>query len=114
MNYPPSFMFDRKGDLLIRASRGFGNLKDLSFNAGLLAIYHLGEDQYTNPFEGNKVLPINGSSGLTLNLTGAAYWQAGKRTRVGITAGLPLVVRDVRPDGLTRSWVLVPEISFAF
>jgi hypothetical protein len=114
MNYPPSFMFDRKGDLLLRALRGFGNRNDLNFNAGLLAIYHLGEDQYTNPFEGNKVLPVNGSSGLTLNLTGAAYWQAGKRTRVGITAGVPLIVRDVRPDGLTRSWVVAPEISLSF
>jgi hypothetical protein len=114
LNYPPSFQLDRKGDLLLRASRGFGTSKGFSFNTGLLAIYHLGEDSYTNPFEGNRVQPIDGSAGLTLNLTGAAYWQAGKRTRVGLQAGVPLVVRDVRPDGLTRSWVLAPEISWSF
>jgi hypothetical protein len=114
MNYPSTFSFKRRGDVLLKGSRAFTPSHNIAFNAGLLAIYHLGEDQYTNPFEGNRVLPIVGSSGLTLNVTGAAYWQAGKRTRLGITAGVPLVVRDVRPDGLTRSWVLAPEISWSF
>jgi hypothetical protein len=114
MNYPSTFSFDRKGDILLRAARSFAKGNHLAFNAGLLAIYHLGEDNYTNPFEGNRVTAIDGSQGLTLNLTGAAYWQAGKRTRLGLTAGVPVVVRDVRPDGLTRSWVLAPEISWSF
>ncbi len=113
-NYPPSFLFDRKGDVLLRASRNFNLGKPIVFNAGLLGIYHLGEDNYTNPFEGNMVIPIEGSSGLTLNFTGAAYWQVSEKTRLGITGGVPLVVRDVRPDGLTRSWVVAPEISWNF
>jgi hypothetical protein len=107
-------MLERKGDVLLRASRNFSSKGSFSFNTGLLGIFHLGEDSYTNPFESNMMLPINGSSGLTLNLTGAAYWQVGKQTRVGLTGGIPLVVRDVRPDGLTRSWVLSPEISWSF
>jgi hypothetical protein len=113
-NYPPSFMLDRKGDVLLRASRNFRPSPTVGFNTGLLGIFHLGNDKYTNPFEGNRVIPIEGSSGLTLNLTGAVYWQAGKNTQVGLTAGVPLVVRDVRPDGLTRSWVVSPEISWSF
>jgi hypothetical protein len=112
--YPPSFMLERKGDILLRASRSFQSKGSFSFNAGLLGIIHLGEDIYTNPFEGNMMLPITGSSGLTLNITGAAYWQLGTNIRVGLTGGIPMVVRDVRPDGLTRSWVLSPEISWTF
>ncbi len=114
MNYPSTFSFNRRGDVLLKGSRNFGKDNSLYFNAGLLAIYHLGEDEYTNPFEGNMIQPIDGSFGLTLNLTGAAFWQVGKKTRLGITAGVPLVVRDVRPDGLTRSWVIAPEVSWSF
>jgi hypothetical protein len=113
-NYPPTFRFKRKGDILLRGSRHFTAGDNFSINAGLLGIYHLGEDEYTNPFEGNLIVPINGSDGITLNVTMGAYWQAGSRTRLGITGGVPLVVRDVRPDGLTRSWVIAPEISWSF
>ncbi len=113
-NYPSTFKLDRKGDVLLRASRNFSSKGLFSFSTGLLGIIHLGEDSYINPFENNMVLPITGSSGLTLNVTGAAYWQIGKHTRVGLTGGIPLLVRDVRPDGLTRSWVLSPEISWRF
>jgi hypothetical protein len=113
-NYPPTFRFNRKGDVLLRATRIFAARNNFIFNAGLLGIYHLGEDKFTNPFDGKRVMAIDGSVGLTLNVTGAAYWQAGKRTRVGLSAGVPLVVRDVRPDGLTRSWVVSPEFSWTF
>ena len=113
-NYPPTFRFKRKGDVLMRGSRHFTAGENFSINAGLLGIYHLGEDEYTNPFEGNLIVPINGSDGITLNVTMGAYWQASSRTRIGITGGFPLMVRDVRPDGLTRSWVIAPEISWSF
>jgi hypothetical protein len=114
MNYPRTFQLERKGDVLLRGARNFNVNPSLNFNAGLLGIFHLGEDQYTNPFEGNNKFSIVGSSGLTLNLTGSAFWQVGNHTRFGLTGGVPLAVRDVRPDGLTRSWVLIPEFSFSF
>lgn len=113
-NYPSTFRLNRKGDALLRATRHFGAGKNLMWNTGLLAILHMGEDEYTNPFEGNRKVAIAGSSGLTLNLTGAAYYKLGKKTTLGLNAGIPLVVRNVRPDGLTRSWVIAPEISWSF
>jgi len=113
-NYPSTFRLKRKGDALLRATRHFGTGKKLMWNTGLLAILHMGEDEFTNPFEGNRKVAIAGSSGLTLNLTGAAYYKLGKKTTLGLNAGIPLVVRDVRPDGLTRSWVIAPEISWSF
>ncbi|MCU0374753.1 MAG: hypothetical protein MUF24_05545 [Chitinophagaceae bacterium] len=113
-NYPSTFRLNRKGDALLRATRHFGTGKKLMWNTGLLAILHMGEDEFTNPFEGNRKVAIAGSSGLTLNLTGAAFYKLGKKTTLGLSAGIPLVVRDVRPDGLTRSWVIAPEISWSF
>jgi hypothetical protein len=113
-NYPSTFKLNRKSDFLLRATRNFSAGNHVSFNAGFLGIYHLGEDEFTMPFDGNKVMSIEGSSGLTLNVTGAVYWQSGKRTRLGLSAGIPLMVREVRPDGLTRSWVIAPEVSWTF
>lgn len=99
MNYPPTFRLERRGDVLLRGGRNFNVNPSLNLNVGLLGILNLGEDKYTNPFECNSKISIEGSSGLTLNVTGSAFWQVGKNTRVGLTGGVPLVVRDVRTDG---------------
>jgi hypothetical protein len=114
LNYPETNRFQRKGDVLLRGSRNFSAGQKWQFNAGVLAIFHLGEDRYVNPFMGQDAVSIAGSSGTTLNLTGAVWFDAGKRTRLGLTGGVPLAVREVRPDGLTRQWVLAPEIRWNF
>ncbi len=112
--YPPAFRFDRKGDVLLRGVRNFKINDKVVINTGLLGIFHLGKDTYTMQFEGNRTIDIAGSDGLTLNITSAAFWNIGTRARLGIVAGVPLAVRQVRPDGLTRSWVVAPEISWSF
>lgn len=112
--YPPSNRFQRRGDLLFRAGKNFTAGPKWSFTAGLLSIFHLGKDRYAaiQPFQQLRV--INGSEGLTINLTGSAWLRLSKKTRLGLSAGKPLLVRDVRPDGLTRSWIISPEISWQF
>lgn len=113
-NYPSTFQLNRKADALVRAVKRFGAGKKFTWNLGVLAILHLGEDRFTNPLEGNQSMFIQGSSGLTLNLTGAAFYKISKKAVIGLSAGGPQVVRDVRPDGLTRRWVIAPEISWSF
>lgn len=110
--YPPSNQFVRRADGLARVAYMFPLTTTVSLNAGLLGIYHIGEDTYTDQNE--RVRAIAGSSGLTLNATLAGWWTISPKTRLGFTAGTPLVVREVRPDGLTRSVVFAPEISWAF
>jgi hypothetical protein len=112
--YPPSNDFDRKGDVLLRAAYLFSAPNKLSFTAGLLGIYHLGEDTYINANIRPGPIPLKGSQGLTLNVTASVRYPISKRISAGITGGLPLAVRDVRPDGLTRSFVIAPEIRMAF
>ncbi len=111
--YPPSRQLMRKADILLRGTRQFNFSPKWTANAGMLAIWHLGEDEYLEP-DFNSPKEINGSEGLTLNVTSGIWWQASSRTRVGLTGGFPLVIRDVRPDGLTRSFVIGPEISFSW
>ena len=113
--YPPSYRLLRKSDILLRASRSLVNRPSWQMNAGLLGIYHIADDEYTNPLSSNSNrIPIVGSKGLTLNATAHAVWQLNKRALIGLTAAVPLIIRDVRPDGLTRSWVIAPEFVFRF
>lgn len=112
--YAPGNDFNRKGDLLLRVARQFNSDKRVSVNAGLLGIYHLGEDTYIDANISSKPIAIAGSAGLTLNVTATAFWKVSEKWSIGLQGGIPLVVREVRPDGLTRSFVLAPEIRFNF
>ena len=113
-NYPPSNDFNRKGDALLRAAYMLKIMEKLSFNVGLLGIYHLVEDTYIDAAKSNQPILIKGSRGLTLNATVAGFWKVGNKLSIGFSAGKPLVNRDVRPDGLTRSFVFAPEFRLNF
>jgi hypothetical protein len=112
--YPPGNSFNRKGDLLLRTNYAFIQKEKGKLTAGLLGIYHLGEDTYRDALESVSPIPIKGSEGLTLNLTAAGDMMLSKRLSLGLVFGVPLVVRDVRPDGLTRRFVLAPQVLFHF
>ncbi len=114
MNYPPTNDFNRKGDVLLRVGKNFNLGNKLILNAGVLSIFHLGEDEYIDANISNDPIAIKGSDGVTVNITGAVWWQVNNRTRLGFTGGVPVVSRDVRPDGLTRNFVFAPEISLNF
>lgn len=114
LKYPKSNDFDRKADVLLRANYNIKQSNKIKLNAGLLGIYHLGKDTYIDGNISNKPLEINGSDGLTLNITGAAQFALSKKIDVGLLAGVPLVVRDVRPDGLTRSFSISTDFIFKF
>lgn len=110
--YQPSNDFNRKSDVLLKATYDIVQSKWL-IKAGLLAIYHVGNDTYINGNISNRPIALKGSAGLTLNAIGG-IWYRSKNVTLGIVAGAPFVVRDIRPDGLTRSFVASPEISFNF
>lgn len=108
--YLPTRDFDRKGDVLLRITYQLTLRKNLSLQPGLLGIYHLGEDTYYDPAT-NRRTALAGSKGSTVNATVAVHWKTRKLT-VGLTGGTPLATRDARPDGLTRSFVLLPEVQW--
>ena len=112
--YLPSNDFNRKSDALIRVSYLFNATKKININAGLLAIYHFSNDTYIDGNVSNNAIEIKGSNGLTLNATAIANYKINNKISLGLTVGVPLVVRDFRPDGLTRQFVISPEIIFNF
>ncbi len=112
--YIPSNDFNRKGDVLLRVLYKHTLNDHFRFNAGLLSIYHLGKDSYIDGNISNKPIAIKGSDGLTLNASIAGWYALTKKITIGLTAAVPLAIRDTRPDGLTRSFVLAPEISWSF
>lgn len=110
--FAPANRFKRKGDVLLRVGYSIIPAGKFTLGAGLLGIYHLGKDSYTTA--SNTELRLQGSEGLTLNGTIVASYRTSKRLSIGLNGGVPFVVRDIRPDGLTRKFSISPELIFHF
>jgi len=104
--------FERQPDILFHVSRAFDLTDKLTLTPGLLPIYHLGEDHFTD-IDGVKQ-SIDGSEGLTLNATIYFDYKIRESGSLEFNLGFPLVVRDARPDGLTRSFVFGVGYNYAF
>ncbi|MGE0636538.1 MAG: hypothetical protein AB7G44_08505 [Bacteroidia bacterium] len=109
--YFVSNKLNRGDDMLLRAEKIF-ILKKLNLSAGLLGIYRLNKDKYTDASGTEQEL--TGSNGLTVNITGSATYVFEPKQSFGLNFGFPVVVRETRADGLTRSMVvsLVYQINF--
>lgn len=112
--YAPGNDFNRKGDVLLRLACQLAWKKNWNWNASVLNIYHLGEDTYIDGNISNSPLRIAGSKGLTVNITSLLSYKVSSALTLGVSGGVPLLVRKVRPDGLTRAFALTPEIHFNF
>lgn len=104
--------FQRSGDVLLRVSYPFHLGQKITLTPSLLPIYHLANDQYTD--RQGAIQEIEGSQGLTLNGNLYFDYALNENSALQLNAGLPFVVRDVRPDGLTRSFVANLEYRFKF
>ena len=109
--YFESNLLDRGDDALLRIERIF-NIKKFSCTAGLIGIYRMQKDKISN-FQ-NEEIDVNGSDGLTLNLTGSTQYNFSQKFSLNISFGMPLIVREVRPDGLTRKLVLNTSLNYIF
>jgi hypothetical protein len=104
--------FRRKGDVLIRIAYPVIDHGRCKVTASLLPIYHLANDQYTDDL--NIVRDINGSKGLTLNGNLFFDYHINSKKSIQLNAGVPFIVRDARPDGLTRSFIVNLEYKIKF
>jgi hypothetical protein len=82
------------------------------FKPNLLFIYHLGQDSYETIF--GKRESISGSDGLTINGNLISSYNFNKTNSLELSLATPFLVRDIRPDGLTRKFVagLIYKVSF--
>lgn len=111
-DFPTTNLFERKPDALLRATYTIitPNRK-FSFKPNVLFIYHLGKDTYEDIYGLRKA--IDGSEGFTINgnLISAYHFKTGT---IELSLATPFVVRDVRPDGLTRKYTAAISYSFGF
>ena len=104
--------FKRSGDILLRVSYPITLGKKFTLTPSLLPIYHLANDKFTD--ETNVQQEIIGSQGLTLNGNLYMDYQINRKNIIQINMGVPFVVRDARPDGLTRSFIVNLEYKINF
>lgn len=104
--------FKRSGDVLLRVSYPIKFAEKFKLTPSLLPIYHLTNDKYTDEFNVEK--EIIGSQGLTLNGNIYLDYEINSKHFLQLNVGMPFVVRDVRPDGLTRSIIANLEYRIKF
>lgn len=104
--------FKRAADVLFRATYLYKLNDKLTISPSLLPIYHLANDKFTDFF--NVESEIKGSNGLTLNGNLYFNYKLNNTSALELSLGSPFVVRDTRPDGLTRSFVANLEYKILF
>src|SRR6478672_12648277 len=104
-DFPSTNLFQRQSDALFRTTyRIITDNKKFTFKPNVLFIYHLGEDSYENIFGQRET--IEGSDGVTINGNLISTYHINSQNSIELSLATPFVVRDIRPDGLTRSFVL--------
>ena len=112
-NFPSTNLFQRKPDALFRVTYTLRTKKNkFSCKPNLLFIYHLGQDSFENRF-GNRIA-ISGSEGLTVNANVISAYSFSKSKSLELSLASPLAVRTIRPDGLTRRFVVGLQYKVSF
>lgn len=112
-DFPSTNLFERKSDALFRTTYTYQTPnKKLTFKPNVLFLYHLGEDSYENIFSQRET--IKGSDGLTINGNLITSYSLNSKSSLELSLATPFVVRDIRPDGLTRAFTagLTYKVSF--
>lgn len=94
----------RKSDLLLRIEHFVNINKKWKGALGVLPILHLDKDEITLKDGTNRILENSG--GLTLNANLGLNYQLNDFNSLKLSLSAPLIIRDVRPDGLTRAVVI--------
>lgn len=111
-NYHPSNRFSRKSDVMLRLTYIRPDVfLGMDLRPGFLALWHAGRDTYAD--SQGRTHSIDGSQGLTLNANVAAVFPVAPQQSVELLLAFPMITRDARPDGLTRSLVLSAEYQLA-
>jgi len=103
-HYESSRHLSRGADLILRLERGF-QFNKLSVVLGVLPILRLSNSEIE--LEPGMVEEVDGSDGLTLNITSGASYQLNKSTFIRLNMGGPVITREKAPDGLFRDSVFI-------
>lgn len=112
IQFPSTNGFQRKPDFLVRTSYQWELRDGIVLTPGILAIFHVLDDEFTDA-NGNRQ-PIGGSAGMTLNSNISFTYSINKRNSLELSFASPFKTRTVRPDGLTRAFVIGGEYRYGF
>ncbi len=104
--------YKRSGDLLLRVSYPVQLNANIVLTPSILPIYHFADDSYTS-ISGSEQT-IYGSKGITVNMNLYLTYSLNPSDRIEVSYGSPARARTVRPDGLTRSYVVTLEYQTIF
>lgn len=107
--YWSSNKLKRGSDLSIRFSKGW-NLKKIDLYAGALGFIRLEKDSYVN--KNKERVKIDGSTGLTLNVSLGASYKISDNIRFHVNLGRPVIARPIHADGTLRSIQINTGLSF--
>lgn len=112
-DFPTTNLFERKSDLLLRSMYTFqSKSQKLTYKPNLLFIYHLGNDTFEDIFGSRK--EIKNSEGLTINANFISNYKINATNSIEASLAFPLLFREIRPDGLTRSLTLGINYKYSF
>lgn len=112
-DFPTTNLFDRKSDALFRTTYTIKPTNSkFMFKPNVLFIYHLGEDTFENQFSQRET--IEGSDGLTINGNLITSYQLNNRNSIELSLAAPFLIREIRPDGLTRGFVAGVNYRISF
>lgn len=109
-SYFESKNIKRADDVVFRTNRSFV-IKKSTISTGLLFIYHLQNDNYTDSLGIRGTL--KGSQGLTLNFNFSALMPLSKNIDFVFIFANPIKTRESRPDGLTREFIVMGGLRFS-
>lgn len=105
----------RQGDVMMRLEGHWIPSQRVGFTAGAFGIYHLKDDLYQDRNTG-LWHEIDGTQGLTVNLTANAYIRFGRygQIKFDLSGSTPVVRREVYSSGLYRQWMISPRFTYFF
>lgn len=111
-NFQSTNNYTRSGDGLLRLTYPFKITRQLTISPSALSIYHFSEDRFSD-INGMQQ-SIKGSRGLTFNGTVYVDYALNKKNNLNLNLGKPFITRKVRPDGLTREYIITLEYTLKF
>lgn len=111
--FPTTNLFQRNADVLLRGTYTFvTSNQHWFFKPNLLALYHVGNDTYEDIL--GKRQTLSGSAGLTINASIITVYKISEKSHFNLNIATPLLVRKIRPDGLTRAFVTSLSYQYQF
>ena len=107
VEYDESAGLSRGDDIMLRIERSV-RLARFNFYGGPLALWRINNDKVLN--ENNVLVPVQGSSGLALNLVVGGGFHFNTRMSIRLLNSIRLKDRKANPDGLNR--VFISQLAY--